>query len=79
MPRNVVFVWNDDQGKLRVTWPVWKAQKPHESDDQFLERVARKLPQPLAMHPDKLPKSRANRSSWVVRDGKVVEREEPST
>lgn len=70
--RQVCFIWTADDGTLRVTHPVWGAKKPHESDDQFLERVARKLPNPLAMHPDTLPKDRSQRANWRLKDGKVV-------
>jgi hypothetical protein len=72
--REVCFIWEDDQGQVRVTHPVWKAQKPRESDDQFLERVVSKLKgkQVHAIHPKSLPKDRKDRRFWQIHDGKVV-------
>ena len=70
--REVVFVWEDETGKVRIAHPVWKDQRPGEADDQFLERVARKLPNPVATHPATLPKNRRTRDKWVLKEGKVL-------
>ena len=73
--REVCFVWEDDNGRVRVTHPVWKAQKRGESDDQFLDRVASKLPKGKQFHavnPKSLPKNRSDRQFWQLHDGKVV-------
>lgn len=77
--RNMVFVWADEDGNVRVTYPVWKAKKPGESDDAFLERVAKKLPKPLAIRIDQLPPTRSKRKLWQLRDGKIVEGMEDPT
>ena len=71
--REVCFVWEDENGQARVTYPVWRAQKPRESDDQFLERVVSKLKgkQVHAINPKSLPKDRRDRRFWPVHDGKV--------
>lgn len=71
--RDICFVWKgEDGGPLRVTYPVWKAQKPGETDDAFLERVAAKLTNPLPLPASSIPTDRANRRFWKIRDGKVV-------
>jgi hypothetical protein len=71
--KQVVFAWKDRDGLLRISHPNWKAKKPRETDNQFLERIASKLSNPVAINPSDLPKSRKHRRFWQLRDGKVVE------
>jgi hypothetical protein len=72
--RDVCFIWEDENGQVRVTHPVWNAQKRGESDDQFLERITSKMKgkQFHAVNPKSLPKDRKDRRFWQLHDGKVV-------
>ena len=70
--RNIVFVWEDNTGAVRITYPVWSNKKPHETDDSFLERVTKKLPNPIAMRPEALPKDRNTRHLWRLWEGKII-------
>ena len=70
--REVVFVWEDEDGKVRIAYPAWKDKRPGENDDQFLDRVARKFPRSIAVHPATLPKARRTRDKWVLKEGKVL-------
>jgi hypothetical protein len=70
--RDIVFAWTDEKGMARISYPVWNNKKPHETDEQFLKRVASKFPKPIALRTSSLPSDRTNRNLWVIRDGKVV-------
>jgi hypothetical protein len=77
--REVCFAWVNADGGVSITHPNWRAKKPSETDDQFLERIARNMINPVALHPNDLPRDRANRNAWRLRDGKVVVESVPTT
>jgi hypothetical protein len=70
--KETVFVWEDEGGLVRVSYPNWKSKKPHETDGQFLERISRKFRNPIAMNVNDIPKDRSQRNYWRVKNGVLV-------